>query len=113
MPNYMLLFYATPVADQVERDARDADIPEWMELIDALDDEGVLRGHGRLMPVESATTVRIRDRDAEITDGPFATTKEVLAGYFAIECPDLDHALRTAERIPSARYGSVEVRPLA
>ena len=112
MPNYMLLFYA-PEADEAEREARDAQIPEWMELLDALRDEGVLLGHGRLMPVESATTVRIRDRETQITDGPFTATKEMLAGYFAVECRDLDHALKVAERVPAARYGAVEVRPLA
>ena len=112
MPNYMLLFYA-PEADDAEREARDADIPEWMELLDALSDEGVLLSHGRLMPVDSATTVRIRDRETQITDGPFAATKEMLAGYFAVACRDLDHALNVAGRVPAARYGSVEVRPLA
>jgi len=66
-----------------------------------------------LHPVESATTVRVRDGATAVTDGPFAVTKEILGGYFILECRDLDHALNQAERVPLARYGSVEVRPVA
>ena len=65
-----------------------------------------------LRSVESATTVRVRDDETEITDGPFAVTKEVLAGYYVLDCADLDEALRQAARLPIARYGSVEVRPV-
>jgi hypothetical protein len=56
--------------------------------------------------------VRVRDGEADVTDGPFAVTKEILAGYFLLECRDLDEALEHAARVPLARYGSVEVRPL-
>jgi hypothetical protein len=59
-----------------------------------------------------ATTVRVRDGETQITDGPFAETKEYFAGYYLIETPDLDVVLEWAARIPSATYGSVEVRPL-
>ena len=65
-----------------------------------------------LAPPESATTVRVRDGETQITDGPFAETKEHLGGYYLIECADLDAALEWAARIPSSAYGSVEVRPL-
>src|SRR5215207_4923533 len=53
-----------------------------------------------------------RDGETEITDGPFAITKEVLAGYYILDCADLDEALRQAARVPAARYGTVEVRPI-
>lgn len=59
-----------------------------------------------------ATTVRVRGGEAVMTDGPFAETKEHLAGYYLLDCPDLDAALDVAQRIPDARLGSVEVRPL-
>jgi hypothetical protein len=112
MPNYMLLLYTTE-ADATEQAERDAEWPEWAELIKSLEDEGVLLGHGRLQSVDSATSVRIRAGETEINDGPFAVTKEMLVGYFMLACRDLDHALAQAERLPLARYGTVEVRPTA
>ena len=65
-----------------------------------------------LQPVRTATTVRVRGGKTSITDGPFAETKEQLAGFYLIDAPDLDDALRIAARIPAARVGSVEVRPV-
>jgi hypothetical protein len=111
MPNYMLLLYTTE-ADATDEAARDAEWPEWAELIKSLEDDGLLLGHGRLQGVESATSVRIRTGDTEISDGPFAVTKEMLVGFFMLACRDLDHALEQAERVPLARYGTVEVRPV-
>ena len=112
MPNYMLLLYA-PEASPADQAERDAEMPAWYELLDSLRDEGLLVANGRLHSPESATTLRIRDGEKEITDGPFAATKEILGGYFVLECRDLDHALEQAARVPLARYGSVEVRPIA
>ena len=111
MPNYMLLLYATE-AEGAEKEMREAELPEWMQLLESFRDEGLLVGNGRLQRAETATTVRVRDGDTEITDGPFAATKEVLAGYYLLDCRDLDHALQQAARVPLARYGSVEVRPI-
>jgi hypothetical protein len=87
-------------------------MPLWLELNESLQQAGLLEANGRLHPVSSATTVRIRDDETEITDGPFAVTKEVLVGYYLLQCDDLDEALRQAARLPLARYGSVEVRPV-
>jgi hypothetical protein len=112
MPKYMLLFYAGE-ADAKEREERDADLPAWRELTDSLREAGLLLGTDRLHPVDSATTVRVRNGETEIVDGPFAVTKEYLGGYFLLECADLDEALEQAARVPLARYGSVEVRPVA
>ena len=67
--------------------------------------------NGRLASRQTATTQRVRDGKTVITDGPFAETKECLAGFWLVECADLDEALAWAERVPLARYGSVEVRP--
>ena len=69
-------------------------------------------GVQRLHSTESATSVRVRDGQTEITDGPFAVTKEVLAGYYILECADLDEALKQAARLPMARWGTIEVRPV-
>jgi hypothetical protein len=83
-----------------------------MELIEELRSEGRLLANGRLERADSATTLRVRGGETEIVDGPFAITKEILGGYFLIECRDLDEALQQAARVPAARYGSVEVRPI-
>jgi hypothetical protein len=111
MPRYMLLLYADE-AEPAEMAERMAEMPAWNELTDSLREAGLLVATGRLAPAGSATTVRVREGAAELTDGPFAVTKEVLAGYYVLECDDLDEALRQAERMPLARYGSVEVRPI-
>ena len=65
-----------------------------------------------LMPTETATTVRIRDGKRVATDGPFAETKEQLGGFYLLECKDLDETIELAGRIPSSKYGSIEVRPV-
>lgn len=111
MPKYMLLLYAGE-SDATEKARRDAEMPEWYALTQELVDAGIFRGSDRLAPFETATTVRVRSDETEILDGPFAITKEYLGGYYVLECDDLDNALKYAARMPVARYGSVEVRPL-
>jgi hypothetical protein len=111
MPNYMLLLYA-PEMDPADQAEREAELPLWLELNESLREAGLLVANGRLHDAESATTVRIRDGETEVTDGPYATTKEILGGYYLLDCGDLDEALKHAERLPVARYGSVEVRPV-
>lgn len=111
MPEYMLLLYAPEVDEAGQRD-RWAEMPLWLEVTESLREAGVLVANAPLHPVGSATTVRVRDGEAELTDGPFAMTKEFLAGYYLLDCADLDEALRYAARFPTARYGSVEVRPV-
>jgi hypothetical protein len=112
MSQYMLLVYEEEVdpADQAERDAQ---IPMFVELHRSLREAGLLVGVQRLRSTESATSVRVRGDDAEIVDGPFAVTKEVLAGYYLVDCADLDEALALAKRLPPARWGTIEVRPAA
>jgi hypothetical protein len=111
MPEYMLLLYAEG-ATLEERTQRDAEMPAWLEFTEGLREAGMFVTSGRLHAVDSATTVRVRDGETEILDGPFAVTKEYLGGYYLLDCPDLDEALKVAARAPIARYGSVEVRPL-
>ena len=88
-------------------------MPQWLELNRSLREAGLIVSDARLHSVAAATTVRVRGGAVELTDGPFATTKEVLAGYYLLRCADLDEAVRQAARMPLARYGSVEVRPVA
>jgi hypothetical protein len=111
MSQYMLLVYHQEV-DAAEQAEREKEMPMFVELHRSLREAGLLVGVQRLHSTDSATSVRVRDGEAEITDGPFAVTKEVLAGYYILECPDLDEALKQAARVPSARHGTVEVRPV-
>jgi hypothetical protein len=107
----MLLLYA-PEVDEAERAERWAEMPLWDEVNASLQEAGVLVKHGPLHSVATATTVRVRGDETELTDGPFAVTKEVLCGYYVLDCADLDQAVAYASRLPWARYGSVEVRPV-
>ena len=111
MSRYMLLLYS-PETDSAGERERWAEMPLWQELTEGLREAGLLVDNSPLHSVETATTVRIRGGETEITDGPFAVTKEVLAGYYILDCDGLDEALRHAARLPTARYGSVEVRPV-
>ena len=79
---------------------------------DGLRNSGLLVAAEALQPVEAATTVRVRSGRMSITDGPFAETKEQLAGFYLIEARDLNDAILVASKIPPAREGSVEVRPI-
>ena len=85
---------------------------EYFAYTDALKKAGVYVAGDALKPTDTATTVRVRDGKTLQTDGPFAETKEQLGGYYLVDVPDLDTAVRWSARIPSARYGSVEVRPV-
>jgi hypothetical protein len=107
----MLLVYHEEV-DAAEQAEREREMPAFVELNRSLREAGLLVGVQRLYSTDSATSVRVRDGEIEITDGPFAITKEVLAGYYILDCEDLDEALKQAARIPSARWGPIEVRPI-
>ncbi|GAC1318448.1 MAG: YciI family protein [Thermoleophilaceae bacterium] len=111
MPQYMLLIYA-PSDGGPSPEEMAEEMPRWEAYMRSLDDAGVRVGSGQLHPIETATTVRAHDGETQIVDGPFATTKEYLGGYFVLDCPDLDAALGHAARAPVVSYGSVEVRPL-
>ena len=111
MSQYMLLVYEEEL-DEVGQAEREKTLPMLVELHAGLREAGLLVGVQRLHSSESATSVRVRDAETEITDGPFAVTKEVLAGYYILECADLDEAIRHAARMPMARWGTVEVRPV-
>jgi hypothetical protein len=109
MSQYMLLLYTT---EEEELADRGAEMPMWLELNRSLEEAGLLVETGRLHPTTTATTVTAISGETELTDGPFAITKEVLVGYYLIEAENLDQALGVAKRMPLIRYGRVEVRPV-
>jgi hypothetical protein len=110
---YLLLLYGDERRwDSRSDDERNATIAEYMALSQELAAQGKLISANQLQATETATTVRVRDDEVITTDGPYSETKEVLGGYFLIEADSLDDALECAARIPVAREGMVEVRPL-
>ena len=121
---YMLLIYGeevqpddVPAGEAPAGEAPAGEAPElsppWLEYTSWLLREGIHTAGERLAGASSATTVRARDGVRMITDGPYAETKEVLGGYYIIECDDLDMALEAAARCPAVAFGSaVEVRPI-
>lgn len=110
---FLLLIYES---ESLNADRTDADQQEilagYMQFSKSVRDAGKMRGGEALRPVETATTVRVRDGKSFVTDGPFAETKEQLGGFYFIDAVDLDDALAIAARIPTARTGSIEVRPV-
>jgi hypothetical protein len=109
----MLLIYDDESHWQGMSDAeRNAILGEYGSFTRSIRDAGIMRAGDALQPTASATTVRVRDGRTVVGDGPFAETKEQLGGYYLIECETLDEALEAAARIPAARLGSVEVRPV-
>jgi hypothetical protein len=85
---------------------------EYMALTDSIAKSGHYKGGNALQPTNTATTVRVRDGKRQTNDGPFAETREQLGGYYLIDAADLDEAIGIAERIPGARTGGIEVRPI-
>ena len=89
-----------------------AGLAEYGAFMEEMGRRGVLQGGERLRPTTDATTVRVRDGEIVTSDGPFAETKEQVGGYFVVDCKDLDDAIEVASKIPGARFGSIEVRPI-
>ena len=89
-----------------------AQTASYVPFMAEMGQRGVLLGGERLQSTADATTVRLRDGEVLTTDGPFAETKEQIGGYFLMECKDLDEAIEVASKIPAARNGSIEVRPI-
>jgi hypothetical protein len=110
---YLLLIYRSEaeLAKTSEADLS-AMTKEYGEFTQGIVKSGHFRAGDALQPIRTATTVRVRDGKTVTTDGPFAETKEQLGGYYLVEAKDLDEAIRVAARIPNARDGSIEVRPI-
>jgi hypothetical protein len=110
---YLLLIYG-PQWDptQMTPEQVQESMEEWTDYTADLLKRGVSEGGEALESVETATTVRVRDGETLTTDGPFAETKEVLGGYYLLNCKDLDEAIEVAGACPGARTGSIELRPI-
>jgi hypothetical protein len=110
---YLLLIYGNEAGMQ---SASKGDIEKMVAAYgaytEALKKAGVLAGANRLQPTSAASTVRVTDGKSKVLDGPYAETKEQLAGYYMIDVPDLDAALSWAARCPGASFGAIEVRPV-
>lgn len=110
---YLLLIHADESTDEALSEAEMGEIVgEYVKIAEELEADGRLLASERLRPVSTATTLRERDGEFLVTDGPFAETKEQLGGFYLIDVEDLDAAIAVARRFPSVRYGSVEVRPV-
>ena len=107
---YMLLVYLDEQA--LSDSEREHCYVESASLAQDLNASGQYLDASPLHPIATATSVRVRDGKSIVTDGPFAETREQLGGYYLIEARDLDEALRVAERIPPARFGTIEIRPV-
>ena len=110
---YLLLIYGNEDAfGKMAKAEQDGVLQEYGDFTKSIAQSGHYRGGNELAAISTATTVRVRDKKRLVTDGPFAETKEQLGGYYLIEAKDLEDALAVAARIPSARWGSIEVRPI-
>jgi hypothetical protein len=110
---YLCLIYENEKSfAQMPKEQSDAIFNEYFAFTDDIRKSGHYIAGDALHPTHTATTVRVRNGKTSTTDGPFAETKEQLGGYYLIEAKDLNEAIQVASRIPSARFGSVEVRPV-
>lgn len=110
---YALLIYSDEATQPTPgTPAFDETMGAFAALTEDVKTKGIYMGGVPLQPVATATTVRVRKQATATSDGPFAATREQLAGFYLLDCKDLDEALDYAARIPTARHGSIEVRPV-
>lgn len=110
---YLCLICAETVMEQMPDADAESHFHEYAEFTEDIKRSGHFLGANRLKPADTATTIRVRNGKLLITDGPFAETKEQFGGYYLIEAADLDEAIHVAAKIPGARFGCVELRPVA
>ena len=107
-----LIYYEEKKIDAMTQQEWVALNQECINCGEGLRDSGHYLGGNALQPISTATTLRMRDGKPYITDGPFAETKEQLAGFYLLDAKDLDEAIKLASKIPPARLGSIEIRPI-
>lgn len=110
---YLCLICAEVVMEQMPEDVAAKHFEEYADFTASIKRSGHFVNGNRLTPASTATTIRVRDGKVTVTDGPFAETKEQFGGYYIINADDLNDAIEVASRIPGARFGSVELRPIA
>jgi hypothetical protein len=110
---YALLIYGSESArGQMTPEEMEQMMKDYTAFTDEVKSNGVYDGGDALQPVATASTVRVRSGETLTTDGPFAETKEQLGGFYILDCKDLDEAIEYAAKIPNAKDGSIEVRPI-
>ena len=110
---YMALIYTDPGDwESLSQEEQEATLGRYLALSEEARTAGAYLGAAQLAPTGDATTVRLRDQETLVTDGPYAEVKEALGGYYLFDCESLDEALEWAAKIPAAESGAVEVRPL-
>jgi hypothetical protein len=109
---YLLLIYSEESSEPPPADVAAAELAGYNAFTEDIRKRGLFIAGEALHPTSTATTVRIRDGELVTTDGPFAETKEALGGFYLVDAQDLDQAIELASRIPAARHGSIEVRPI-
>jgi len=107
-----LVYYNEKSMQAMSQQEWDALNRECIGCVEDLTSSGHFLDGAPLLSTETATTLRVRNGKAMVTDGPFAETKEQLAGFYMLDARDMNEALRLAEKIPPARYGSIEIRPV-
>ena len=110
---YLLLIYTSEQQDaQRPPEEQEANMGAYYTFTNEVQEAGVMVGGEALHPTNTATTVRVRNGQITSTDGPFAETKEQLGGYYMLDCENLDEAIKWAAKIPGAKEGSIEIRPI-
>jgi hypothetical protein len=110
---YVLLIYTDEKVEAAMNEAEQkANYDAYFAFTDDVRARGLYVSGEALHPINTATTVRVRDGKTLTTDGPFAETREQLGGYYVLDCKDLDEAIEAAVKIPGAKHGSIEIRPL-
>ncbi len=106
---YLALIYSV---EGLESEYEGDMMADYAAFSAAISEAGVMVGGEALMPTSTASSITVRNGKTTVTDGPFAETKEILGGYYLLECKDLDEAIKWAAQIPTAKYGTIEVRPI-
>ena len=109
---YLLLIYSQEQLDSDMDQGGGPELAEYNAFTEDIRARGLFEAGEALHPTSSATTVRVKDGQTVTTDGPFAETKEALGGFYMVKAKDLDEAIELAARIPAAKHGSIEVRPI-
>lgn len=112
MEYMLLIFESEKTWGGLSEAEKAAGFREYMTFTQDVKKEGHYKSGNPLQPTATATTVRVRDGKTLATDGPYAETKEQLGGYYIVEAKDLDEAIAIASRVPGARWGAIEVRPI-
>ena len=111
---YMCLIYTAPDSGEPHPGSPEFEqyMADYFAYTDEIRNNGLMVAGDALQSIDTATTVRVRNSKKETTDGPFAETKEILGGYYILDCKDLDEAIEYAAKIPGAKHGSIEIRPV-